>query len=270
MRKITLIFAALLVVSNAFCQLQLDENSNTDIYRDSDGTCNIGNEVDPGWDPGNFAPNFLLGISFTLEEPGTLSSINIVGNDSGALAQMAVYDDAFDGPNDLVASSGTNTMVSGIVTFPVTETLLPPGDYWVMAVYNITGDHSNADFNSTDVPIYYASHTFGDPMPENASDFGLYYAGGLLYFLDIECELGVNDNISNLASIYPNPANDIVNLSLPTSIEIEKATLFNLLGKDVGVTITNNTLDVSDLSVGVYILSIQTSEGTITKRIIKN
>ena len=270
MKKITLLFTTLLIVSNAYCQNYLDTISSTDVARGSNGTCNIGNEVDPGWDPGNFAPNFLLGIKFTLTESGTLSSINIVGNDSGAEAQMAVYDDIAGVPNDLVASSETNTIVNGIVTFPVVETLLPPGDYWVMAVYNIIGDHSNTDFVSTDVPIFFTNHTFGDPIPTNASAFGSYYGGGLLYFLDIECELGVDDNISNLVSVYPNPTNDIVNLSLPTSIVIEKTTLFNLLGKDMGVTITGNTLDVSDLSIGVYILSVQTSEGTITKRIIKN
>ncbi|WP_299122763.1 T9SS type A sorting domain-containing protein [uncultured Winogradskyella sp.] len=69
--------------------------------------------------------------------------------------------------------------------------------------------------------------------------------------------LSVNDFESNTISIYPNPAKDVLNISgySDTSIEIS---IVDLLGKKVleKTLYTNEALDVSQLSNGIYTIKI--------------
>lgn len=238
--------------------------------RNSGGGCNIGNEVDPGWAAGNFSQNFLLGVKFTLSDLGTLNSINMIGNGSGSNIQMAVYDDNAGVPNDLVISSGVTTVGTGVVTLPVTPTQLIPGDYWIMAVYQSSGNHSNVDFTITGNVVYYTPLNFGDPIPNNASGFISYENQDFLYFLDITCVLGVNDTLENRVSVFPNPVEDLLLLNVPMDVEITNSTLYDISGKNTGIKLIGNSINTSSLEKGIYLLSIETSKGSLNKKIIKN
>lgn len=219
MKKITLFFIALFTFGIAFSQDQKQSeipqipnlNADNQIERNDftqinsqrvesnlgvlESGCNIGNETGPNWASTSFSPNYLLGVSFTLLEPGVLNSINLVGNGTGANVQMAVYNDNAGVPNSLIISSGVTTVAGGIVTLPVTATPLVPGDYWIMAVYETMGSHSNYDPDANnDKDVYYDSLPFGDTIPANASGFTTYVGGDLLYFLDITCETSAPEN----------------------------------------------------------------------------
>ena len=82
------------------------------------------------------------------------------------------------------------------------------------------------------------------------------------------------DDISlddNSITIYPNPTNSEVNISsenIINSIEI-----FNSLGQRVYYSVVNSmekTIDISSFTNGVYILGVNTENGVIRKKIIKN
>lgn len=75
-------------------------------------------------------------------------------------------------------------------------------------------------------------------------------------------------------NIFPNPAQDILNIELKMSEEGSvEILLMNALGQTVmqerssGKT-TMNRLDVSDLQAGMYMLSVRTASGMITERVI--
>ena len=88
-----------------YAQSEPRVSSNLEITASGVGDCDIGN-VDPtGFGNGNFGSNFLLGVAFTLEEEGTINSINLIGNDNGSLVQMAVYNDLTGVPDDLIVFS---------------------------------------------------------------------------------------------------------------------------------------------------------------------
>ena len=150
--------------------------------------CNIGNENATGsFTPGNFGANYLLGVKYTLSQLGTLNSINLIGNNTGEGVQMAVYDDNGGTPNNLIASSSQSTVGTGITTLPVTPVLLPPGDYWIMAVYESGGNSSNYNPSATGNVVYYSSLQYGSAIPTNASGFTSYNGQDFLYFLSIDC-----------------------------------------------------------------------------------
>ncbi|MFT5890347.1 MAG: subtilisin family serine protease [Dokdonia sp.] len=76
--------------------------------------------------------------------------------------------------------------------------------------------------------------------------------------------LAIKDNIlDNGLTIYPNPAKDIINIELPQSFTIESVSLYTIQGQKLKETgFQNNSIDISNLSKGVYILTLKTSNGT--------
>lgn len=84
-----------------------------------------------------------------------------------------------------------------------------------------------------------------------------------------EVEVSVGEHLLSGVSVFPNPATDIINVSVPSSVEITGVALFDILGKNTGVTISNGQIDIANLAKGVYMLSVETTAGTLTKKVVK-
>ncbi len=69
--------------------------------------------------------------------------------------------------------------------------------------------------------------------------------------------------------VYPVPANSTLNISQKTSAKLEQATLLNFKGEIVGES-KSNTVNISKLNQGLYTLKIDTDQGVITKKVVKN
>lgn len=97
-----------------------------------------------------------------------------------------------------------------------------------------------------------------------------YEPSDFLFTFSGDCTpLSVNDNVLTDISIYPNPATDILNIQTPANIIVESVSMFDILGKNVNVTFTNGTINTSALSKGVYILQVNTNQGTLTQKVVK-
>ncbi len=87
--------------------------------------------------------------------------------------------------------------------------------------------------------------------------------------------LGVDDKIlEENVSVYPNPANDILNVKLSQNLEAD-IRVFDTLGKLVvyqpNISISgSHSVSVSNLNSGIYFVRINTETGTVTKKFIKN
>lgn len=69
-------------------------------------------------------------------------------------------------------------------------------------------------------------------------------------------------------SVYPNPANDELHIMMPTTTQLEKVEIYNTLGQ---LLATHQTSDfrIDNLSSGMHVMKITTSEGAIHKNFIK-
>jgi aminopeptidase N len=69
-------------------------------------------------------------------------------------------------------------------------------------------------------------------------------------------------------SVYPNPVNDELHIMMPSNIELEKVEIYNTLGQ---LSATHQTADfrIENLSSGMHVMKITTSEGAIHKNFIK-
>lgn len=84
-----------------------------------------------------------------------------------------------------------------------------------------------------------------------------------------DCSLGVtNINYQPNITLYPNPVNTFLNLESQNSIK--RIQVFNLLGEQL-IVIDGNTdnLDFSNLLIGIYFIKIETGNGFVFKKIIK-
>jgi acetyl esterase/lipase len=83
----------------------------------------------------------------------------------------------------------------------------------------------------------------------------------------------INDKLpSNSASIYPNPANNKITVSVDNKYHVQSIQMMDITGREVKNITANNVVNVniSDLQSGYYILNIQTTEGVISSKLIKD
>jgi len=75
-------------------------------------------------------------------------------------------------------------------------------------------------------------------------------------------------DLDQTISAYPNPANDELHIMMPTTTQLEKIEIYNTLGQ---LLATHQTTDfrIDNLSSGIHVMKITTSEGAIHKNFIK-
>ena len=92
-------------------------------------------------------------------------------------------------------------------------------------------------------------------------------ADKLVYLTD---STGVTDNTTAALAVYPNPANDRLNVVLPAGTSLARARVIDLAGKTVLATnLGTNGLDISGLSSGSYVLDVELATGTVQARFAK-
>ena len=93
--------------------------------------------------------------------------------------------------------------------------------------------------------------------------------------VQVKVEKTLSEDLNNAVTIYPNPTYDRVTIS-SNSREIKSIQVNNLVGGNlktykIGNNLKQQTLNISDLTTGVYVITIEV-EGNkiITKKLIKN
>lgn len=84
--------------------------------------------------------------------------------------------------------------------------------------------------------------------------------------------LGVNDvDFENNIVLYPVPVKNTLNFAVPNNTEIASVVVFDVVGKQVGINsqMFNNTLDVSNLSKGIYFAKFVYDGKFLVKKFVK-
>lgn len=181
---------------------------------------------------------------------------------------IALYSDLDNAPNTQLAKI-TNLPVSssvGLHEYALnTPVLIQPGNYWVVFQV-LTTNSDNRFFYSYTNPI----HTDGYFQVLNNSidmllpQFPLDRRNELVYFtinlslsMRLDCTASTNDFNINTLSLYPNPAQDFIQIK-----GLDKATnytIYNTLGSKVkkGSIDVNQQIITQELQSGVYLISLE-------------
>ena len=149
----------------------------------------------------------------------------------------------------------------------------------VFSVYLSTTGTSTSDFNVTLLDHQTATET----MTEYTADLSAY-AGQNVYIafrhhdisdmfrlnlddVSITGENSIDEVENNYVSVFPNPANHVINVN--ASSNISNVEIYTISGQKVGDFTANGTstaISTSNLSNGLYLMKINTENGTINKK----
>lgn len=75
-------------------------------------------------------------------------------------------------------------------------------------------------------------------------------------------------NLANDIILTPNPVSEKLQIQVTEGIEFQKATVYSILGEELFFT-SEETVDCSQLSSGIYFVKVSTDRGFVTKKIVK-
>ena len=196
----------------------------------------------------------------------TISVSDASGNVATCTTQVNVVDTLVPEitcPNDQTVNSGTGNQS------------------YILPDYFGTGEATATD-NCTD-PL---TITTQDPAAGTALSDGTYTitltaedeSGNIstcTFELNVEPKIGVDENnLESGLSLYPNPAENIVNLVNKTNIALDRMVIFDINGKKVNQIDLRSmqgekSVDVSNLASGVYMIQIIGENASTIKRMIK-
>ncbi len=101
----------------------------------------------------------------------------------------------------------------------------------------------------------------------------IYSSGGAGMGCPLITDIKINDENQKVLVIYPNPSNDVINISarniLPNSIEIS-----NIVGHTIlytnKINSLNTTINLKDFQPGLYLVKVSFADKNISGRFIKN
>lgn len=226
--------------------------------------------------PGNFAANpdgrptgFTILIQDQMQETAQ----------SPSSVDFRVLHGSTDAPTVDVVVSGLGPIVDDAAYTDITAYLsTPPGAYNLL----ITPGNNNsvvvaaylADISTLGgfAGLVFASGFLDPAANQNGPAFGLFAAlpdGTVIPFQNVT---GLDETASTIRiGVYPNPTNDVLNITANTTLEMRSIHITDLSGKIVSTPSTTFNgqsirCDVNGLAAGMYMLNILTDEGMQTER----
>lgn len=87
--------------------------------------------------------------------------------------------------------------------------------------------------------------------------------------VEMACLLSVSEEVlTNSIYIYPNPVSEVLTISISENIDFNRASLFTILGQKLFES-SEKSINISHLATGIYVVEVETGQGKITKKIVK-
>ncbi|WP_299890112.1 T9SS type A sorting domain-containing protein [uncultured Lacinutrix sp.] len=203
--------------------------------------------------------------NFTITIPDNITISNVTG---GYSVPVFTSIDAFNPGEDAIAFN----LVQDIVLPAHTA-----GTPIVLTTFDVNGSPTTGSISLLDntsalamaapniFNAFFIGTLSGDLM-DSATDNYMGQTGTTSYNF---ATLGTVENEITGYSIFPNPAKDIVQILVPNTITNFKIEIYDVLGKQVFLDLSEeNTIDVSNISSGLYLISIIVDKSKIIKRLI--
>lgn len=201
---------------------------------------------------------FIFGTSATVVSNNWVYSAPIYLQANEAATVSFYTFSSADAPGFKLTVGDSNTAAAQTTTVWSAETLTTPTGYVQVIA---------PAFTATTAGIYYFAFNYTSPVSTNDD----------ILFLDtfaVSSVLSVDQFLNSKFALYPNPASSVISLTNSENILVNGVTIADLNGRTVKQVNFNKISDVqvnvSDLSAGVYMLTINTEKGSVTKKVIKN
>lgn len=220
-------------------------------------------------------------LIFDVVEDMTLLSVKVYTDETDGAGERTVY----------VEDDNGNTVHTATVNVAAGESRIDLN--WEMTAgtgYRFRVQESTHGFwrddNAGEVNFPYDVNGLANITGANTSQPRYYY-----YFYDWEVEssavecisareevvvsistVGIEEGELANVSVYPSPATEFITVDIPTSVEgVVELRMLDVAGNLISARNANvgvNTLDVSSLSAGVYLLKMTSDNGIFTRRVV--
>lgn len=143
---------------------------------------------------------------------------------------------------------------------------------WGSGTHNLRATSGTESFDSgyETGPGYVFSHTFNTI---GSTDYVCDpHAGNMYGTVTVTATSGVEDRNKLNFSIYPNPASDQVTIQLPSDSNKSELVIYDYTGRKVkssSLLENNPSIDISDLSSGIYIFRVISIDKVGIQRFVK-
>ena len=195
-----------------------------------------------------------------------------IGYDAKRLAtNVSLYSHLDDG-SDILGIQGRGTFQENVKISMGFATLVDEKLNYTISIENIEGLNLGTataylidTFENVETNLSEFNYTF-------ISEKGIYDNRFILQFTP-EAVLGTNDFALESVTLYPNPTSAILNIKSPNTM-VSSVTVYDLRGRVVltktNLNSNNIQLDLSELNSTMYFIEINTDDGKVTKRIMKD
>ncbi|MCX6181799.1 MAG: T9SS type A sorting domain-containing protein [Bacteroidetes bacterium] len=85
----------------------------------------------------------------------------------------------------------------------------------------------------------------------------------------VQTPYAVEENAALKVNVYPNPAQDMLNIQMEKA-GVYTVSIHNILGEKMGEWNSAKQVDISSFAAGNYIVQIKSDEGVVVKKVVKN
>ncbi|OYQ46129.1 hypothetical protein CHU92_01625 [Flavobacterium cyanobacteriorum] len=141
-----------------------------------------------------------------------------------------------------------------------------------LATYNdyasTTYEQKTHTFTPNTTGTYVIGFRYTAPAHVN-TNFGVIALDNIV----VNATAGTNEALASKLSVFPNPATNVINIANAENILVNGVEIADLNGRIVKSVKFNNVaeaqINVSDLSAGMYLMTVSSDQGTMTKKIVK-
>ena len=197
---------------------------------------------------------------------------------------------ATDGPNNdyFITPQITLAASGNSLSFWAKSITAQYGLERIRVFVSTTGNTDPASFTAisgpsfTAVPVEWTNYTFSlDAYAGQQVYIAINYltddAFALLvddFSVSTTLTAGVKDALASQFSVFPNPATNVINVSNNNNILVDGIQIVDLNGRTVKSVkfdgVASAEVNISDLSSGMYMMTVSSDKGTMTKKIVKN
>lgn len=278
--KIKNVKSILSLSSNSFVK-----NSNFSLW-ENDSIITASNSTIYFQRPSDWAPVTGFLVSYFMDTPIPLSMYIDANNDTSALIHIDTNQTGTDiativATNQRAYSFSANYKFNGspnVANIDVYATKYDPltdSTYLVGIGSASISENTTNEFQTISSDIYYLDENI---VPDTFIIFASYFEGAVASIFmvdDIQLSYtvtGVDYDKNQNINVYPNPAKNFIALNTESiNNEFTKLEIISIDGKLMKVLdyySPNESIDISDLHVGMYILKISTKKEVISKKII--
>jgi serine protease AprX len=263
------------VINTSLGYTTFDNADYNHTYEDMDGqTTFISRGVNEAFSRGiicvNSAGNSGSSEWFYISAPADATHALAVGavNAAGNITGFSSRGPSFDGrvKPDVCAQGGSSVVANqngAIATASGTSFSGPITAGMVASLWQALPNKTNAQLVQI---IKQSASTYSNP--NNELGYGIPN-----YFQAYQNVLLGTTNASSLEfKIYPNPAKNLVSITLPKDIKLAKILFYNQLGQEVirqNINSQTLSIDLYNLNSGIYTYKLETEKTTLTGKIIK-